>query len=350
MSMTVALGARRQARGFLIARIIRAILGVPLVGKLIGANVIIVVAAIVVQTIAFGGRDNAEMIAVLAALAAASVVNLILVRVALSPVADLQRLADRVSAGESGVRNTPSLFADAGLKRLGSTIDGLLDSLAAERKRIRDLGAEVVYAEDAERARVSRELHDSIAQTLAAARFQLSAASAGASEDMKNRLAAANGLIGSALEEVKNVSYSLHPRVAEDLGLEAALGALARQVSERSGIKVHVEASVTGAPIPSNVSATLFRVAQEALRNIEKHSHAKYATVEVMARDGSIRIEVADNGCGFNTAAVTASARGSGLASVKDRITLAGGSMQIDSVPNGGTRVIAELQTMKVAS
>ncbi|MDO8501825.1 MAG: sensor histidine kinase [Gemmatimonadaceae bacterium] len=350
MSMTVALGARRRARGSLIARIVRAILGVPLVGKLIGANVIIVAAAIIVQTIAFDGRDNAEMVAVLTALAAASVVNLILVRVALSPVADLQQLADHVSAGEFEARNTPSLFADAGLKRLGSTINELLDSLAAERKRIQDLGAEVVYAQDAERARISRELHDSIAQTLAAARFQLSAASTEASGDMKNRLAAANGLIGSALEEVKNVSYSLHPRVAEDLGLEAALGALARQVSDRSGIKVHVKASVTGAPIPGNVSATLFRVAQEALRNIEMHSHAKYATVEVVAWDGSIRIEVADDGRGFDAAAVTASTRGSGLASIRDRITLAGGSMQIDSVPNGGTRVIAKLQTKKAAS
>jgi signal transduction histidine kinase len=229
-------------------------------------------------------------------------------------------------------------------------VNSLLDSLAAERRRIQELGAEVIYAQDAERARVSRELHDSIAQTLAAARFQIAAASTEVEGDLRNRLAAANGLLGSAMEEVKNVSYSLHPRVAEDLGLEAALGALARQIEGRSGIDVSVTADVVGPPIPTRLSTTLFRVAQEALRNIEVHSHAKSATVNVYSRDGSIRIEVADDGCGFDTTVVNPSTGTSALARVKDRVTLAGGVLRIDSVPDGGTRVTAELNNLKVAS
>ena len=152
------------------------------------------------------------------------------------------------------------------------------------------------------------------------------------------------------MEEVKNVSYSLHPRVAEDLGLEAALGTLARQVEDRSGIEVSVIADVADRPIPTNVSATLFRVAQQALRNIEVHSQAKSATVTVVSRGSSIRVEVVDDGRGFDLSAIPTPAARSGLASVKDRVTLAGGVLSVDSVPNGGTRVTAEMQTMRAAS
>ena len=343
-------GNRRASRIGMMERLRRRILGVPLVAKLIGANVLIVVAVFAVQAILFHDRGTGEIFAVFAALAAASLVNFLLVRVALRPVEDLERLADRVSAGDFAARGVPSPFADASLKRLGHTVNGLLDSLAAERKRIQDLGREVVYAQDAERSRVSRELHDSIAQTLAAVRFQLAAAGREANPETKNQLAAANSLLGAAMEEVKNVSYSLHPRVAEDLGLEAALGMLARQVEERSGIDVVVKADRVGPPIPANVGATLFRVAQEALRNIEVHSHARSATVDIVSREGSIQIQVSDDGCGFDPRAVASPGMRSALASVKDRVMLAGGILRVDSVPNGGTRVTAEVNTMKAAS
>jgi len=334
----------------LMQRLSRLVLGVPLVGKLIGANVVIVAAAVVAHSLVASGSGRFDMVVVVVALALASLVNFLLVRIALRPIDDLEDLAERVSAGDFAARGTPSPFADASLLRLGNTVNGLLDSLAAERRRIQDLGAEVVYAQDAERARVSRELHDSIAQTLAAVRFQLSAAGTEARGELKDRIAAANSLVGAAMEEVKNVSYSLHPRVAEDLGLEAALDTLARQVENRSGIAVSVTSRVAGAPIPVNIAATLFRVAQEALRNIEMHSHAGSATVDVMSHNGRIRVEVADDGCGFDPASVRSPGARSALASVKDRVTLAGGVLNIVSAPNGGTRVTAELNTMRVAS
>jgi len=323
----------------------RQTLGVPLVAKIIGANVIIVAAAIGVQVLGFQPGDRAEILVIVVALAIASVVNVFLVRLALRPVADLEELAKKVSGGEFAVRGTPSPFADAELARLGETINGLLDSLAAERKRIQALGVEVIYAQDAERARASRELHDSIAQTLAAVNFQLSAAGAVAEGDMKNRLAAISGMVKSSMEEIRNVSYSLHPRVAEDLGLEAALDALAQQVGERSGMAVSVRADIAGPPIPRSVSTTLFRVAQEALRNVELQAHAKTACVDVKSGEGSIRLEVSDDGFGFDPASVRGASVRSGLASIQDRVALSGGVMQILSVSNGGTRVIAEFKT-----
>jgi signal transduction histidine kinase len=329
-------------------RMTTGVLGVPLVVKLIGANVIVVAAAIAVQMV-LGRSYEAGMMTVLTVLGAASLVNLILVRLALDPIRHLEKLATRVSGGEFDIRANSSPFADAGLTRLGSTINSLLDSLAAERARIQALGAEVVYAQDAERARVSRELHDSIAQNLVAVRFQLSAASNEATGDLRNRLITIGSLVGSAMEEVKNVSYSLHPRVAEDLGLNAALTALATQTYDRSGVTVHVNTPVQGRQISAEVSATLFRVAQEALRNIERHAFAKSANVDVESRDGSVRMEVSDDGSGFDQVSSRIPAGNSRLARVRDRVLLAGGSMSVSRAPNGGTRVIAELKTLKAS-
>ena len=106
--------------------------------------------------------------------------------------------------------------------------------------------------------------------------------------------------------------------------------------------------SVSAEPIPVNVSSTIYRVAEEALKNIEMHSRAKQASVDVISRDGQIRIEVMDDGMGFDLDRMNRVVGRSGLASVKDRVVLAGGKMQIDSKPNGGTRVMAELQTSGV--
>ncbi|HEX6574778.1 MAG TPA: histidine kinase [Gemmatimonadaceae bacterium] len=324
-------------------RILRRILGVPLIAKLIGANVLIVASALLVHAIAFTGR-RAEIITVIVALTAALIVNLILVSLALRPVEQLEELAHRVSQGEFDARGEPSLFADQKLARLRVTINELLDSLALERKRIQRLGMEVVRAQDAERASFSRELHDSIAQTLAAVRFQLAAASREDEPDeIKSRMAVANGMISAAMEEIMNVSYSLHSRVAEELGLDAALNMLARRVETASGAVIEVTVVPRAGTISPADSATLFKVAEEALREMEMHSDAKSATVKVDTHSGNIRLQVSYSGN------ILSGCCRPGLALIKDRVLLAGGAMKIEN-QNGGTRVTAELETMRAAS
>jgi len=332
----------------MLKNLARRILGVPLVAKLIGANIIIVASAVLLQALAFSGR-RAELLTVIIGLTAALVVNLLLVRLALRPIEELEDLASRVSQGDFDARGTPSLYADKDLAHLRDTVNELLDSLAAERKRIQELGAQVVEAQDIERATVSRELHDSIAQTLAAVRFQLAAAGREAQlGDMRNRLAAANGMISSAMEEIVNVSYSLHSRVAEDLGIETALRTLARRVEERSDldVAVRINYTATGASaFAGATSATLYRVAEEALASIEMRGGAKSAVVSLNVTDAAVNIEVTDDGRVIDGVAIRP-----GLISVKDRVLLAGGKMTIDAAPSGGMRVMAELRTMRAAS
>ncbi len=156
-------------------------------------------------------------------------------------------------------------------------------------------------------------------------------------------LADACELLRTALEEIRNVSRSLYPRVAEDLGLPAALEALGDATRQRSLIDVKVRTDIVGVIIPVLLFTTLYRVAQEALRNVEKHADAGTATVVLSARPGLVELEISDDGCGFDSQATTARAN-SALERIRERLSLAGGELQIDSTRDSGTRVVARIR------
>lgn len=329
--------------------VVRHVLRTPLVLKILGANALI--ASVVLLLLGNGIKSTEEdAIILVAALGIAFMVNAFLVRLALSPLAELERVATSVSKGQFAVRAEPSPVADSQLAHLTDTVNELLDSLAAERRRIQKLGTEVVSAQDVERARLSRELHDSIAQTLAAVRFQLTAASADATDDqMRNRLSAARGMIGKAMDEVRNISHSLHPRMAEDLGLVSALEALGRRAEERGRLKVSVVTELDERPISANVAATLFRVAQEAL-NAAEQTRAQSADILVYSNGGTVCLEVRDDRPLVDNDAVPVDNSSNGLSSIMDRVELSGGVMRIERGTNGGMCVAAELDSTESVS
>jgi signal transduction histidine kinase len=329
-----------------VTTVFRSVLRIPLVLKVVGANGVIVAVALVLVGKGLWGEDQGELLVVLAALAIASVVNLILVSLALSPIAELERVARRVSRGEFAIRAARSLIADPQLANLTETINALLDSLAAERRRIQKLGAEVISAQDTERSKLAHDLHDSIAQTLAAVRFQLSAAGTDAVDDeMRNRLAAARGMIGMAIDEVRNISQSLHPRIADDLGLVAALESLAAQTRARGILEVKVRADIGETPVPATVAATLFRVAQEALKNAEMRAGTGSAQILLYSNNGTIKLEVTEDAHGMDRRRKKSDNSANGLSSIRDRVALSGGLLSIASEQNGATKVTAELRT-----
>jgi signal transduction histidine kinase len=322
---------------------VRATLGVPLDIKLLGANLIILgIAGLAL----FGpvhlhpGRLT-DVYVVVAALIVGATVNFALVKVALRPITDLERVAKRVSEGRLSERVPVSLVADRELTRLSSTVNEMLDSLAAGRDRMRKLGAEVVYAEERERAQVARELHDSVGQTLAAASFQIAAAAHEiGSHPAAAKLATVRELLRTSLEEIRNISRSLHPRVTTDLGLPSALEALGDATRQRSLVDVRVNVDISGVVIPPPLSATLYRVAQEALRNVERHADAGHATVSLRARPGYVELEVSDDGRGFE-GPLEKRRNDSGFSKMRERLSLAGGQLHIDTGADRGTRVKA---------
>jgi len=327
----------------MIQRLLRSILGIPLELKLLGANLIIVGVAVIL--LVGTGRLQAARLpdayVVVAALIVSASVNVGLVKLALRPIDALERVAKRISEGRLAERVPASIVADRELTQLSTTINEMLDNLAAGRERMRKLGAEVVYAEERERAEVARELHDSVGQTLAAASFQIAAVTHEIGDHAaSSRLAAVRELLRTAIEEIRNVSRSLHPRVATDLGLPSALEALGDATQQRSLVDVRVNVDISDVVIPAALSATLYRVAQEALRNVERHADAGHATISLRARPGYVELEVSDDGHGFE-GPLEKKRGNSGFATMRERLSLAGGELHIDTTRDSGTRVTA---------
>jgi signal transduction histidine kinase len=330
--------ARRPAGPTLAERALR----IPLLGELAGANLVIVVAALFAVAAERHDLIPGSAVPILGvALGVSLVVNLLLVYVALRPLSDLETTAERVSAGDIGARVPPSMLADRDMTRIGTTLNTLLDRLAADRDRVRRLASQVISAQDEERARVARELHDSTAQMLAAVMLQLGVAARESESPAGDaRIATLREMVSDALEEVRSLSHTIHPRVLDDLGLAAALEWLARQTREQEGLDVEVHADQQ-AQVPRLPASVLYRVAQESLRNAVRHAQAGRVELSLRCTPESASLEVQDDGRGFDVRRAEERRPGMGLFSMRERVGLVNGALTVDSAPGRGTRIVA---------
>jgi signal transduction histidine kinase len=321
-------------RGGALARLA----SVPLLQKLIVTDVVINVLALTVMR---RTSQEAGTEIMLAALIATLALNAALVYWALLPLRALEATASQVSHGDLDARFAIPFLADRNIARIGTTLNELLDSVTADRVRLRQLASQVISAGDHERAHIARELHDSTAQSLSALEMILTAAlrdpAAGATPD---RLRLMRDIATQALSEVRTLSHNVHPRVLDDLGLVAALEYLARRTREQTNLPVWV-ASDEQAPIPPAAASVLYRVAQGAVNNAVRHAGAREIRFTVGADQERAVLEVADDGAGFDVAAAEAGRRGMGLFIMRERLGLVDGSLTIASAPGAGTRVRA---------
>jgi signal transduction histidine kinase len=314
-----------------------AALRVPLAAKLVGAN-LVVVGILIAAWLGAGGTVAAAGGIIIAAVV---LLHLVLVTIALRPIVDLEAVAARVWRGDYGARVTSSNVADHEVLRIGSMFNILLDSMASDRARMRELAAQVIEAGDEQRAAIARELHDSTAQQVAALQFQLSAAARDAQDPLLAvRLAGARDAAESILEQVRRLSQSVHPSVLESLGLEAALRRLVRQIAAESAIDFDVHAEPGTGQLPRKVEATLYRVAEEAVRNVVRHSSARRVRITLHV-GSSATLQVHDDGHGFAPTAVEQGHATSGLGAMRERLALLDGMLEIQSAPRGGTTITA---------
>ena len=326
-------------------RWLRAVLAMPLVGKLAGANAVIVVSAVVVALATHVGAPNGgRMVALLVGtLLAALLVNVLLVYLALRPLQELETTAERVSNGDLAARVPRSAVADRDMARVGATLNLLLDGLAAERARVRRLAADVISSGDEERARIAHELHDSTAQSLAAIMFQLSAAARDSRDaELAERLAAIKEVVTDVLEEVRTLAHTVHPRVLDDLGLTAALQNLAREMGGRhSGAEIEVLAGPGAERLPRTIAAVFYRVAQEGVSNALRHGAPRSVDIRVAVDGNAATLEISDDGSGFDVAEAERRRPGMGLFSMRERVALVDGELELVSRRGLGTRILA---------
>jgi signal transduction histidine kinase len=217
---------------------------------------------------------------------------------------------------------------------------------AAERARLLEeverLASAALQAEDDERRRIGRELHDETGQSLLSLRLQLEMMERGADAPMRANLQEARGVLERTVIELRRIIAALSPAVIERLGLARALRLLAGRFVRTfpAGVRVRITGRLED--LPPSLQQVIYRVAQEALQNAAKHSQANTITLSVRRADKVIRTRISDNGLGFQTG-VTAKPMSFGLAGMRERAALLGGKFAVRSARNQGTTVILEL-------
>jgi two-component system sensor histidine kinase UhpB len=328
-----------------VARLRAMVLGVPLLWKLLGANLLLVAAMLAAHYALPGTSTVVELVALLLASFAASG---LLAWVALRPVTALEATAQRVSAGDFAARAPRSPLADQEMLRLSDTLNRLLDRVEADRARIHYLAGRSVRARDIERESVARELRESFAQTLAGVGMQLSAAGAASTAaPVREIIAQTRSTIELLTDEMRSVAETLYPGTLQEFGLVNAIDALARRVTRRSGIRVEVDAGLYTARIEPRAASALYRVAEEALRNVEQHAMARSARV-VLRSNGHVVLDIEDDGRGMDMRASDPLHSGLGLFSARTVLALTGGEIQISSGIDRGTKVTARVPVAAV--
>ncbi|MCI0336699.1 MAG: PAS domain S-box protein [Acidobacteria bacterium] len=219
------------------------------------------------------------------------------------------------------------------------------EALRRSHTQIRDLAGKLIFAQEEERKRISRELHDDVNQQLAALVMAVS--------NIQRRLPDPEGSVSNQLTNLQNrivklsddvrlLSHELHPAVLEHVGLVAALKSYCPEFSRREEIEIKLTIDNCGETIPPNVALCLYRMTQESLQNIARHSGAREASIRLANHNGDIHLTIADKGTGFDLE--QAKRKGSlGLVSIEERVRLLGGSLRIKTQLGLGTELQAQI-------
>jgi PAS domain S-box-containing protein len=226
---------------------------------------------------------------------------------------------------------------------IGSCVD------ITERKlseiTLRELSGRLIHAQEEERARIARELHDDISQRMALLTIDLERFEQRMSElssEARQQLHNMSELASEVASDLHNLSYRLHPTKLDLLGLVATVGEYCREVSKRQELHIEFVHNGVEKQIPKEVSLCLFRIIQEALRNVLKHGRTCEAKVELSGHSDGIDLCISDPGAGFTVGSAEAKS-GLGLVSMHERLRLIGGHLTIESEPSHGTRILVRV-------
>jgi len=215
------------------------------------------------------------------------------------------------------------------------------------RQDLERLSARLVDAQEEERRRLARELHDEVGQALTAVKMDIGIA---LRSDNRARatsaLEEASEITETALRGVRDLSQLLHPSMLDDFGLPTTLGTYLRTFSHRTGIRAQLADTIDARLLPP-IEVCAYRIVQEACNNIVQHSGATACTVTLGAEEGTVRLTIDDNGRGFGTMAADVR-RGLGLIGMRERAQSLGGTFAVERAPGGGTRISVGLPLQTV--
>jgi PAS domain S-box-containing protein len=224
-----------------------------------------------------------------------------------------------------------------------------MTEIRRNEEMLRALSHRLVQAQEAERGRVALELHDHITQLLCAilVRSQTLAEKLSARDGPSKREAVKlREMLGQTAEEVERISRNLRPSILDELGLVAVLRDTSTEFAERTGVSVNLAYVQLTARLPADTELTLYRILQEALKNVEKHARARHVAVRLTQRGDFVQLAINDDGIGFDPDHRSARRKGKGglgLLSMRERATYVGGALKVKSVLGEGTTIRAEI-------
>jgi two-component system sensor histidine kinase UhpB len=270
------------------------------------------------------------------------VLNSLVMRLVLTPLERLQVALEDARQGRRCSQIDIGAISDERFDRLAATLAQLLSTLEQNAQQLHYLSCQILQAQEEERQRVARELHDEAAQTLTTVLIYLKLLEKFRDPEENQRVQNLLSLITHALEEVRQVALELRPKILDDWGLGAALGWRVDELNKDFSTKATLQTIGLESRLPKTLELVFYRVAQEALNNITRHAHARHVHVKLKREEDSVTLEVLDDGVGFDASAVQAGrSQGLGLLGMRERLSLVGGELSIESQPGKGTRLLA---------
>jgi len=337
--------------------------GLPLFWRLLGVNLVVVLGGAVIgtwltQRLVVSGTFTpwTHALLVLAALSLSAGLTMLLLRETFRPIHSLREATRRFNGGDHSARASLAPYTDPDVAALVVDVNALWDRLEADAATIQEkteqaerLAAQVILAQEEERRRVARELHDEAGQALTAVIIGLERGLASMPETYASDLPVQprqlisnlRDLAAQTLDEVRKLALELRPSVLDDLGLVAALRQYVRSTEERSGLAAQL--TVLGwdddSRLSPEVETALFRIAQEALTNAIRHARAESVQVRLRRTESSVTLEVRDDGIGIGSTNIPMSGQHLGMFGMRERARLLGGEFHATRVSPRGTLV-----------
>ena len=281
------------------------------------------------------------------------ILNFTIIQAALHPLAELRQIVNRIQVGQAKVTQLTLEDTDPDIHRLTTALNSLITQLETSNQQLRVLSERAINAQEDERKRIARSLHDDTGQSLSTLIINLERLEnhiPADSGELVNRLRSIRQMAAESLECLRSIIYDLRPAILDDLGLLPAIRWYARTNLEEAGIQVELDFPDELPALPQPLTTTLFRISQEGVNNIIRHSHAKNASISLGVQENDVYLQIKDDGHGFKPSGSSDEAidmQHWGLIGIQERIELVGGKMSISSDSAHGTTLMVSVPMMK---
>jgi len=327
-------------------KLLRPILSLPVFYKVLLANSLIIFFGATGGTWLASNLNNSHqafatptslVIFIVAGWLVSIALNFVVLQVAFRPLMDLGKVMKRVQTGELSLR-APTTGVDPEADQLAHTFNMMLEAID-DATRLR--ASQIINAQEQERKRIARELHDETSQVLTSLLISLAILEESiTTQEARNRIADTRKLAHQTLRAIRNLSIDLRPSALDDLGLLPALRWYVKEYQQKCAIEVEFAAAGFKGRLPAEMETALYRIVQESLTNTARHANAKKVVITMREDGNTVYATIMDDGIGFDMDGLRKSTdqeRGLGLAGMNERALLLDGSLTVTSSPGHGT-------------